>query len=279
ADRERLEHALAQGDETHVAIELLALARSHPGSPIAQAAGERLQRLAKAALERAQAARGSDEAAERAALTIAYLATLEPESRKVLRARLEQLTRTEIFSRKRSVECEEYKVVPGDSLSRIAKRFRFPVDGIMHVNHMRRTLIRVGQRLKIPRGPFEVLVIKGEYRLIALQDGKWLAEFPIGTGRDDSTPEATFEITEKTKNPTWYAPDGVYPYGHPKNILGTRWLGFNDTEEHAGFGIHGTARPESIGRSESSGCVRMRNEDVEVLYGLIPTGSRVRILP
>ncbi|RME76123.1 MAG: hypothetical protein D6776_01815, partial [Planctomycetota bacterium] len=33
ADRERLEHALAQGDETHVAIELLALARSHPGSP------------------------------------------------------------------------------------------------------------------------------------------------------------------------------------------------------------------------------------------------------
>ena len=172
-----------------------------------------------------------------------------------------------------------YKVAPGDSLSRIATRFRFPVDGIMVVNHLRRTLIRVGQRLKIPRGPFEVVVIKGEYRLIALQDGKWLAEYPIGTGRDDSTPEASFEIVEKTKNPTWYAPDGVYPYGHPKNILGTRWMGFNDTDEHSGFGIHGTARPESIGRSESSGCVRMRNEDVEVLYGLIPTGSRVRILP
>ncbi len=271
--------AVKAGDEAHVALALLALVRKHGQDEIAQAARRRLGVIEQGALERAEAARGKDAAAERAALSVAYLANFDAQERRVLRKRLETLTRTVIFSRNPSVECVSYKVAPGDSLSRIARRHRFPIDGIMRINHRSRTLIRVGERLKIPRGPFEVVVFKGEYRLIVLQDGKWLAEYPIGTGRDDSTPEAEFTIVEKTKNPTWYAPDGVYPFGHPKNILGTRWLGFNDDETYSGFGIHGTAKPESIGRSESSGCIRMRNEDVEELYGLVPTGSRVLILP
>lgn len=42
-----------------------------------------------------------------------------------------------------------------------------------------------------------------------------------------------------------------------------------------GYGIHGTDVPSSIGRSASHGCIRVRNEDIEVLYQLVPVGTPV----
>ncbi|GIW72115.1 MAG: hypothetical protein KatS3mg102_1657 [Planctomycetota bacterium] len=279
ADTEALARAEAAGQELEVAIELLALWRAGADTPTGRSAAARLVALERAALQRAAAARPRDPAAERAALTVAYLAATDAARRAAHQRRLEELAAAEIFSRRPSADCEIYEVAPGDSLSRIANRFQFPVDGIMAVNGLGRTLIRAGQRLKIPRGPFAVLVLRDDYRLVVLQAGKLLRVYEIGIGREGSTPLGRFVIAEKAKNPTWYAPDGVYPYGHPKNILGTRWLGFEDTELYSGFGIHGTASPESIGRAESSGCIRLRNPEVEELYGLVPTGTPVRILP
>jgi hypothetical protein len=55
-------------------------------------------------------------------------------------------------------------------------------------------------------------------------------------------------------------------------ILGTRRLNIGD-----GYGIHGTNHPETVGRSVSHGCVRLRNEDVERLYDLVDVGTRVFI--
>jgi lipoprotein-anchoring transpeptidase ErfK/SrfK len=65
----------------------------------------------------------------------------------------------------------------------------------------------------------------------------------------------------------------VVPPRSPENFLGTRWLGFNIPK----YGIHGTIYPELIGQSVSGGCVRMRNEDVEELYAIIPVGTKVVI--
>ncbi|MFN9576309.1 MAG: L,D-transpeptidase [Gemmatimonadota bacterium] len=42
-----------------------------------------------------------------------------------------------------------------------------------------------------------------------------------------------------------------------------------------GYGIHGTDIPSSIGRSASHGCIRVRNEDIEALYQLVPVGTPV----
>nr|WP_280518522.1 L,D-transpeptidase family protein [Lederbergia wuyishanensis] len=42
-------------------------------------------------------------------------------------------------------------------------------------------------------------------------------------------------------------------------------------------GIHRTNKPRFIGQSVSSGCIRMRNEDVEQLYEIIPRGAKVHI--
>ena len=60
--------------------------------------------------------------------------------------------------------------------------------------------------------------------------------------------------------------------------LGSRWLGFADTEEFTGFGIHGTTDPSSVGRASSAGCVRLRQEDIELLFDFVPYKAEVAIL-
>lgn len=68
----------------------------------------------------------------------------------------------------------------------------------------------------------------------------------------------------------------VPPYGTNQRkylgVLGTHRLKLGD-----GYALHGTDQPESIGKSVSHGCVRLRNEDIETLYQMVPTGTVVYI--
>lgn len=57
-----------------------------------------------------------------------------------------------------------------------------------------------------------------------------------------------------------------------KEILGTHRLNLGD-----GYALHGTNAPNTIGRSVSHGCVRLRNEDIETLYKMIAVGTPVYI--
>ena len=57
-----------------------------------------------------------------------------------------------------------------------------------------------------------------------------------------------------------------------KGVLGTHRLLLGD-----GYGIHGTDQPQTIGRSVSHGCIRVRNEDIEHLYRIVPVGTPVFI--
>lgn len=57
-----------------------------------------------------------------------------------------------------------------------------------------------------------------------------------------------------------------------KGVLGTRRLVLGD-----GYGIHGTNAPETIGRSVSHGCVRLRNDDIEQLFEMVAVGTPVYI--
>ena|SRR5687767_8330623 len=57
-----------------------------------------------------------------------------------------------------------------------------------------------------------------------------------------------------------------------KDVLGTHRLLLGD-----GYGIHGTNNPASIGQSVSHGCIRVRNEDIELLYRMVPVGTPVYI--
>ncbi len=54
-------------------------------------------------------------------------------------------------------------------------------------------------------------------------------------------------------------------------------LGVNRLYLGDGYGIHGTDAPTSIGRGASHGCVRVRNEDIETLFRIVPVGTPVYI--
>lgn len=57
-----------------------------------------------------------------------------------------------------------------------------------------------------------------------------------------------------------------------KGVLGTHRLLLGD-----GYALHGTNRPETVGRAVSHGCVRLRNEDIAKLYEMVPVGTPVYI--
>jgi hypothetical protein len=57
-----------------------------------------------------------------------------------------------------------------------------------------------------------------------------------------------------------------------RGVLGSHRLNLGD-----GYALHGTNKPETIGRSVSHGCVRLRDEDIAWLYGNIPVGTPVFI--
>nr|WP_274363554.1 MULTISPECIES: L,D-transpeptidase [unclassified Paenibacillus] len=121
-----------------------------------------------------------------------------------------------------------------------------------------------------------VVIDKSRHRLQVFLNDHVVYSFPVATGRGELTPEGEFTIANKTKNP-WYVRKNIPP-GDKRNPFGSRWIGINvpNTGGYK-YGIHGTNNPFSIGHSVSSGCIRMRNKDVEWLYRHIPLGTRVII--
>ncbi|GAX59653.1 hypothetical protein SCALIN_C04_0141 [Candidatus Scalindua japonica] len=211
----------------------------------------------------------------RNALSDLYFKELDLEKRSEIKKQLDELNNILVFSRTPSPDAHFYEVKPGDSLVKIAKKYNTSYEFIMRVNNKSRTLIKIGERLKILTGELSLLVDKSDYTLTILLNGHFIKQYPIGIGKSDKTPVGTFVVDNKLINPTWYSPDGVYKFGHPKNLLGTRWIGFEDKDDLYGYGIHGTIDPDSIGKNMSNGCIRMKNEDVEELFDFVKAKTRV----
>ena len=85
------------------------------------------------------------------------------------------------------------------------------------------------------------------------------------------------ELVEPRREPR-YPRDGGAPPSPEDNPLGARamylYRGGNDTL----FRIHGSNQPWTIGQAVSSGCFRMRNEDVTELYSKVSIGTKVVVL-
>ncbi len=131
----------------------------------------------------------------------------------------------------------------------------------------------------------KTIVIDLSENHLYLYDGfKLEKDYPVATAAPGYvTPVGTWEIVNKSENPTWYnpAPDGwgageplVIPPG-PGNPLGTRALYLNAP----GIRIHGSYASSSIGTHASHGCIRMFISDAEQLYPLVPIGTKVLIKP
>lgn len=185
-------------------------------------------------------------------------------------------------------------VQSGDSLVRIANKHAPNVDWrfIQRINKLSDPhKIRVGQKLKVVKGPFHAVVTKSAYRLdLYAGDGEsavYVRSFAVGLGESDGTPAGTFLVKPGSKliNPHWVNPrtGQAFNADDPENPIGERWLGLEGQGSSAGlngYGIHGTIDPESIGKQRSMGCVRLAAEDIEILYELLGEGvSRVEIRP
>ncbi len=111
--------------------------------------------------------------------------------------------------------------------------------------------------------------------LYLYQGDELIKEYRITVGRiDASTPIGNFKVVNKKVNPTWYPTDGRNPIPPgPNNELGTRWIGIDKPH----FGMHGTIKPQEIGKATSDGCVRLKNKDIEELYPLVPLKTSVEI--
>lgn len=174
---------------------------------------------------------------------------------------------------------EIHTVAKGDGYEKLAKKYAIGEEFIRRMNNRKGDLILAGEQLKVIKGPPEIVVSKSEFTLTVLLQGRFVKQWTVGIGKEDRTPEGTFTIEKKQKNPEWTFQGKVHKFGAPENILGTRWMGFKNTPEHSGFGIHGSKEGEGVGSAASNGCVRMRNADVEDLFGLVPMGTQVVIKP
>jgi hypothetical protein len=122
-----------------------------------------------------------------------------------------------------------------------------------------------------------IIIKKTTNQLAFYEDGILIETLPVATGRtSDLTPEGKFKVIKMYRNMPYYKKN--IPGGDPRNPLGDRWIGLN-VPGTGGFtyGIHGTNAEYTIGSHASSGCVRMRNNDVRRLYSRVDVGADVII--
>ncbi|MDA9475457.1 ErfK/YbiS/YcfS/YnhG [Bradyrhizobium sp. CCBAU 65884] len=116
--------------------------------------------------------------------------------------------------------------------------------------------------------------------------GALLAFYPASIGSPDRpTPSGTLKVTSTNEKPTYhYNPEYKFksvksrePFDikpGPNNPVGSYWIGLSAQ----GYGIHGTAEPDRVGKSASHGCVRLTNWDARTLGDNTKRGTPVVFL-
>lgn len=132
--------------------------------------------------------------------------------------------------------------------------------------------------------PGTVIIDTGNtFLYLVLNDGQAM-RYGIGVGRKGFTWSGEQAVARKTEWPDWRPPAEMLsrqPYlprfmaGGPGNPLGARAMYLGETE----YRIHGTNKPDTIGKRVSSGCIRLTNEDVMDLYERVKVGAKVIVLP
>jgi len=187
---------------------------------------------------------------------------------------LERINLEIITSNVQTPQSVTHEVQPGDTLGKIANKYGTTVELVKMSNNLKSDVIRPGQKLRLWTGKFNIFVDKSQNILILKGGSEIIKVYTVSTGENNSTPAGTYKITSKLTDPVWFHSGAIVPPESPQNVLGSRWLGF----DLAGYGIHGTVEPDSIGKQVTAGCVRMRNQEVEELFNLVTLGTEVVIV-
>lgn len=144
--------------------------------------------------------------------------------------------------------------------------------------------------------PGTIIVDPAAHYLYLVGDNGRAIRYGVGVGRQGFGWSGDAYVRWKQEWPDWYPPkemidrqpelrerlstlqSGIGMAGGPSNPLGVRALYLWQGEKDTLFRIHGTVEPWTIGKSVSSGCIRMINQDVVDLYSRVPDGARVVVL-
>jgi lipoprotein-anchoring transpeptidase ErfK/SrfK len=147
-----------------------------------------------------------------------------------------------------------------------------------------------GEEIEVPNvtraplsGAAAKVIVDQSDRAVIVHDatGTVIARYPASMGSErDPLPVGEWKINGATKEPPVfnYNPDLFWdadeshskakiPAG-PNNPVGLVWIDLS--KEH--YGIHGTPRPENVGKTQSHGCIRLTNWDAIELGGLVKAG-------
>ncbi|MEM0900205.1 MAG: L,D-transpeptidase [Pseudomonadota bacterium] len=136
--------------------------------------------------------------------------------------------------------------------------------------------------------PGTIVISTRDRFLYLVMEGNRAMRYGVGVGKAGFEWRGTKNITRKAEWPSWRPPQSMiqrvkreqgrtlpsYMAGGPDNPLGARALYLGTSL----YRIHGTNQPWTIGQAVSSGCIRMRNEDVTDLYTRVGVGTRVVVL-
>ena len=188
-----------------------------------------------------------------------------------------------------------------DTLSDIARRFNVGYEEIVRANPKvdpwipgDGTQIIVPSQFIIPNAPREGIVINvPQMRLfyfppVKKGEPQVMYTHPIGIGRVGwATPQGTTKVMRRTKDPTWRPTPSILKEHRengeelpkvvgpgPENPLGRYafYLGWPS------YMIHGTNKPAGVGLRSSHGCIRLYPEDIELLYSMVPVGTKVTVV-
>ena len=137
---------------------------------------------------------------------------------------------------------------------------------------------------------YRIVIKKSEFKLYVLDNGAIVETFGCALGKktgdkeksgDMKTPNGTFTVAEVCDASYW-THDFKDGKGEIKGAYGP-WFFYLDTNAKSkgqwdGIGIHGTHDPASIGTLASEGCIRLLNENVQLLKDkYIKVGTKVTI--
>jgi len=131
--------------------------------------------------------------------------------------------------------------------------------------------------------PGTIVIQTSERFLYVVQANNRALRYGIGVGREGFQWSGLLKIARKLEWPDWRPPDEMlarrpdlphYMRSGPDNPLGARALYLGSTL----YRIHGSNEPWSIGTQVSSGCIRLRNDDIIDLYGRVRVGAKVIVI-
>ncbi|MBO6718183.1 MAG: L,D-transpeptidase [Rhizobiaceae bacterium] len=138
-----------------------------------------------------------------------------------------------------------------------------------------------------PHKPGTIVIETASKFLYLVQEGGQARRYGVGVGKEGFLWHGTETISQKREWPDWRPPAEMierekrkgrilpaFMPGGPGNPLGARALYLGSTL----YRIHGTNAPWTIGGNVSSGCIRMRNEDVTDLYERVGVGTKVVVI-